>query len=536
MQREHAATTSRAVDLDQVAARLQAVPADHEPFSRSTSPAITLSPLPQEEQDLEDLQKEKRSYHELVTIGGRAPYPLHMLEDFFWHPEQFLEHEQYCDVVKFWRGYSLHEAERTCFCARQLSHWKCFRKAQRIIRQRSVKNEWTLMDAAGWDSWEAFVDRYGPNEGEWGFSEYVESVSRRLAKYGFTRPFQLDRDPDRQDKLTTWIEYLGYEYRPYDLAASYVKRSQRRHDEAWTKLVESNVLRPHETYETICDFQNVIRNASEEERAEKDVESAAAAVLSTEKAISQSLPPDAIIRGRLLAAQSTLSTAKERCKTIKVRNDAITDFCQATKRYQCEKRDADQHCCLLRWIEQQVPSIEHELSSVDSVEDDPDRTDSVRGLKRARTVEHSEAPSWKRMRSEGNTQSLSARRAASNSPEPSSKNPKCSRNSSIDNGRALKQVKYTSQSRVSPKSNPVALASMTSASIPGTTASQALGGVKGSSKNTIEEVRPLRRSVRIAEKREALARIAPVPLRLSPTAPKKSRARSKVTRTKESRP
>ncbi|KAK0753509.1 hypothetical protein B0T18DRAFT_424054 [Schizothecium vesticola] len=35
------------------------------------------------------------------------------------------------------------------------------------------------------------------------FHDYVEQVKRRLALHGFTRTFQLEKDPKRQDKLTT---------------------------------------------------------------------------------------------------------------------------------------------------------------------------------------------------------------------------------------------------------------------------------------------------------------------------------------------
>ncbi|KAK0655338.1 hypothetical protein B0T16DRAFT_396726, partial [Cercophora newfieldiana] len=40
------------------------------------------------------------------------------------------------------------------------------------------------------------------------FRVCAEQVKRRLAQHGFTRTFQLEKDPRRQDKLTTWIEYL----------------------------------------------------------------------------------------------------------------------------------------------------------------------------------------------------------------------------------------------------------------------------------------------------------------------------------------
>lgn len=39
------------------------------------------------------------------------------------------------------------------------------------------------------------------------FSGYVDAVRRRLARHGFTRPFELNQDPKQQGKLETWIEY-----------------------------------------------------------------------------------------------------------------------------------------------------------------------------------------------------------------------------------------------------------------------------------------------------------------------------------------
>lgn len=55
--------------------------------------------------------------------------------------------------------------------------------------------------------------------------ELTEALKERLARHGFTRPFQLDEDAARQDKMTTWIEYLGYEYWWYDYYAGIAKES-----------------------------------------------------------------------------------------------------------------------------------------------------------------------------------------------------------------------------------------------------------------------------------------------------------------------
>lgn len=485
-EREHEATNSRAVDLDQVAARLQAIPADHELFRRAPSRASTLSPPPQEERDAEDLQQEKQSFHELVNAGGRPPYPFHLLEDFFWHPEQFLEHEQYRDIVRFWREKVYDKAARTCFCQCHLWRWNRFRSLQRFIRDRNVVDEQTLYIAVSAGSWEKDIDRSSLREGKWGFSEYAENVSRRLAKYGFTRPFQLDRDLNRQDKLTTWIEYLGFEHLFYDAPASYVKRFQRRHDEAWTKLVELNVLRPDETYEALHDSETLIRNAYEEKRAEKAVQSATATVLWNEKAKLQD--PGKILREQTLADESTLIVAKERHKTIKLRNDAIADFRSKTCRYDRDKENAERTACLLRWIKQQIPDIEIELSSFNGAADDTDR--DLNGARPQELNEPNAAQnSQVRCRIKGKRQSLS--------PPPSHETRKRSRSDSSENANPPKRLKHDGQSGIVHKLTPAATSSATPALIQATNKPPEDGGGNSSSSEPLRVLKPLRRSARI---------------------------------------
>lgn len=367
---------SRAVDLDEVAARLHTVSNDARRSVRSPSPSPT-PPLPtQEEQDLEDLQEEIEAYPALIEAGGRAPYPVHLLKDIFDHPQRYLADPNYRDIMMFWRSHIIGQEERTLLCSGLLSRWGAFRKVQRIIRKRKFKSEGTMIHAANWDTWETFVERFGPKEGEWGFSEYAKRMKKRLAKYGFTRPFQLKRDLFRQDTLTTWIEYLGYEYWFYDHYASYVKRFQRVHDKAWKKLVESGVLRPGETIEVVCDIDSVFNDAAENARAKRTVKSAAAAVLAAEEAFTKSRVsrglPQADPR-RLLAAQAALDTAKAAQDSLSRRSDAITDFAQQVKGYRNAQKDAEHHKLLLRWIQQQIPLLELESGFWKNNDADPAR-------------------------------------------------------------------------------------------------------------------------------------------------------------------
>ncbi len=135
--------------------------------------------------------------------------------------------------------------------------------------------------------WREFVKREGRTIEEQGFPEYFEALKERLTRHGFTRIFQLDEDLARQDRLTTWIEYLGYEYWFQD-QYTISKRQQQRYDDAWKKLVGSKVLRPGECEENLFGFDTTLQHANEEERAKKALDSAESAVWSAEKAISKS--------------------------------------------------------------------------------------------------------------------------------------------------------------------------------------------------------------------------------------------------------
>jgi hypothetical protein len=74
--------------------------------------------------------------------------------------------------------------------------------------------------------------------GNAGFPEYAKMDKQRLAIYEFTLTFQLDEENlTRQGKLTTWIEYLSYEYYWHDGAEDRAKAIERQNSQNWKQLV-----------------------------------------------------------------------------------------------------------------------------------------------------------------------------------------------------------------------------------------------------------------------------------------------------------
>ncbi|KAL1858357.1 hypothetical protein VTK73DRAFT_7838 [Phialemonium thermophilum] len=224
------------------------------------------------------------------------------------------------------------------------------------------------------DAREKWLERFFPYEryymredhGRAGFPEYVDDVKRRLARHGFAMPFQLDRDPKRQDKLTTWIEYLNYEYAWLDRHEAALERRRLRHDEAWKKLVGTGVMRPGETPENIRSTEGLFGLQDELDRDQEVIESAKAAA----KAVIRDVEKAARGRSglttqerveRLRTAHSRVVTAKEAREETMRRVQLISNFIQNTHVYVETKDIIPRHRRMLQWVLDQVPLIKAEL-------------------------------------------------------------------------------------------------------------------------------------------------------------------------------
>ena len=336
--------------------------------------------------------------------------------------------------------------------------------------------------------WEWFVKREGQTTERQGFPEYVEALKERLAKHGFTRTFQLEEDAARQDKMTTWIEYLGYEYWWYDRYAGTARDLQKRRDNAWKKLVDSGVLRLGETEEVLRDDNVSVRDEQEKERAERAVQSAMSAVSSAETAMAKlhmsRLSPQTL-QQQLSAARSRLEMVQEEYKSLDRRSCCITEFYHRVGGYRVAKRNAERHEVLLRWMLQQVPLIEGELNAPN--ESGSNKSGGRNMLKRSRSEELDEG----------------RHAAAVTSPEPLSKR--------------ARRTATSSRKAVSNSANPISSTRTLEVSIAPKTDSKP-EGVKGSaSSDRVPRIwKPLRRSPRIAERESLHAAIASAALTHGP--------------------
>ncbi|KAI0143500.1 hypothetical protein GGR57DRAFT_484021 [Xylariaceae sp. FL1272] len=367
--RDRAQNTSdvaRAVDLNRVTARLLEIPADHnalpQPYFRRAGSIISSTdsgpPTPRQVYEIS-------RYDELVNDSGRPLYPIDLVNDVAEDPKA---HQ---DMLRPWLNCLDADPPEWEVFHEQLVHWRDFRNWQAQAR------------GLGFPKYRCIAYDIFHRYFRCGSSSYTEAVKNLLIQYGFARHFQFHDDPKQQDRLTTWIEYLGFACAQHYRYARNVKNRQPEYDKAWETLVDANVLRPFETEEYICAIDSAFQRQNEEDRAYKAVKSAEAVLISAQKAKDHPRGPR---RGKPAvgihsrAAQTRLDAAKESLASIKRRNDHVTEFRTATRAYRTTKDDAAHYRVRLRWISEQVPLVvaemngpggSHKRSLDDAIDDEP---------------------------------------------------------------------------------------------------------------------------------------------------------------------
>ncbi|KAI1073381.1 hypothetical protein F5B20DRAFT_587319 [Whalleya microplaca] len=386
---------SRPLDLDDLDARLRQVPANNSFSSRPEpqavdrwSPWSARSPTP----PFDRTKYETVAYHELINDGGRPLYPIDLIQDVYRDPDN------YAEILRPWQE-NITPVSPSGIFQNQLQRWQDFRKWQNDHRGRddddggytayverekyeiqlsclpkSAAKRLAQIEAdppclkSDWDR-KQFLRRRQRRlyreHGCRGFRDYAEAVKRRLARHGFTQPFELDEDPKKQDKLTTWIEYLNYEYWWLDKYASDIERLEPDHDKRWQELVDMGILRPHETKEFVRTTASPMERQTEDDQAQKTVQRAMSEAkriyMLTQEDPERLRIPKAKRISMLKTGTEKLLAAKRRFAQIRSRNDRITEFIRATFGYAGARRDTARHRVLAQWVLDQVPLVEAEM-------------------------------------------------------------------------------------------------------------------------------------------------------------------------------
>ncbi|KAK3373231.1 hypothetical protein B0T24DRAFT_666528 [Lasiosphaeria ovina] len=179
---------------------------------------------------------------------------------------------------------------------------------------------------------------------------YSEAAEDLLGHYGYHElplPIQYHEDPGQQDQVTTWLEYLAYEYALHYRHRLLIKNGRSKHDQEWKKLVHSNVLRPLETEEHIRSHKSAHECDRDKDRTYDRVVSAKSIMEKapewhqnspTSPAGHQSTKQAEEVR--LANAKSRLNEAEKLLELVKRRDKLITEFMRAVGDYYSQKRDA----------------------------------------------------------------------------------------------------------------------------------------------------------------------------------------------------
>ncbi|KAK7429741.1 hypothetical protein QQZ08_003767 [Neonectria magnoliae] len=204
------------------------------------------------------IKRETNCYDDLVLDGGRPLFPIEQLEAVSRDPKPRLK------MLKSWI-LPLDTKEKWKVFTRQFRWWQNFRKWQtdnRGLEDNDTYPIWLerrrrhfgVNDSSEQDERWLRLQKEREERGVWcrekecdGFADYAKAVHRRLAQHNFTRPFKLDEDIKKQDRLTTWIEYLNYEYWWFDRYVESFKRSKCDREEVWQELVDGKLLTDRET-------------------------------------------------------------------------------------------------------------------------------------------------------------------------------------------------------------------------------------------------------------------------------------------------
>jgi hypothetical protein len=320
---------------------------------------------------------EMEAYQDLVSDGGRPCYPIHLYDQVAANPR---EHR---DMLRCWIG---NDEDDWVVFYKQLTRWQTFRRWQRDNRgPLDIQPDIEASERAH----ERFARQYGP---DWGitdedrranmvdivtrrrtwehhrdvedgvrrkkdddrFPAYQQALKTRLHRHGFSRSVTLDKNPKNQDPLTTWIEYLNFEYWNYDNATRTLEKLQPKYDAALAELLDSGVLLPGETPKSVSDPFFGFALGDQLAIRERAVESAKAMVAEAEKTPSQ--------KAGVKEATAYLQRTIQAAEAMKKRCDRIYKFSRIHNKYHEAKRQMEEEQAKAQWALDQVPLAEEEMA------------------------------------------------------------------------------------------------------------------------------------------------------------------------------
>ena len=379
---------SHPIDFNQINDRLISFQAKGESPVRSVRapPSVTPASTPVRAYGHESLiDEETLAYVSLVDDGGRPCCPYGLYRNLYVRYTGRAEHR---DMVRAWC-----DGDNWLVYSRQFERWNQFRSWQgdnrgildiegdlkkelaenalwsevRGIDLTTIDPEWELKwltDRRNREHHHVIESGVAGMKGEDRFSAYVQAAQTRLKRHGFTREFQPTQDHLEQDKLTTWIEYLNFEYWTHDRLAGEAARCQLKYEQTLKALLDGEVLFPEEKPEIVAQPYFLSQLRREKDRDEQAMKTAESKVAARRAALSNTennkrAPAKAI---PLTQLQKRLKKAVKSFTAIEKRFRLISDFHDAGMPCKLAKEKTENHQLRLKWVLDQVPLVEAEMA------------------------------------------------------------------------------------------------------------------------------------------------------------------------------
>ncbi|KAH7031031.1 uncharacterized protein B0I36DRAFT_243505 [Microdochium trichocladiopsis] len=390
-------TCTRPLDINDLDARLRRISPTRSPSPREDSVSRSASSTPPLDTKAQAMYNETNAYEKLVSEGGRPLYDINIMEAVYEHPERFAE------MLRPWQEYLARVTPLGVF-QRQLQHWQGFRRwqqdnrghevcedaegfaayissAKERIEQDALHNSRAARLAqieanpsclrSGWLAQRTQREkerRVIREAGCLGFHDYVQAVHKSLKRHGCNHTPDLDEIPQKQDRLSTWIEYLNYEYWWLDRLNTKMEQLRPEYNELWKALVVEASLKPHETEEYIRTTESGVECDRERTQARAAVEEAKSQAKrvyrSTQTDPSRlNIPQEERIL-KLKVASETLLSAKRHYKQAQDRAKLILSFVRKTFDYDKAVRDVARHRVLVEWVSSQTSLVEAEVHAM----------------------------------------------------------------------------------------------------------------------------------------------------------------------------
>ncbi|KIW37304.1 uncharacterized protein PV06_10644 [Exophiala oligosperma] len=325
---------SRAVDADELGARLGRIPTRESPASpltRYRSPST--STIDRERDREEGWQEEEEAYHALVAEGGRPSHPVTLGYDVIDNPNNY---EQYKDVIWFWHwkgGYY------TVFFT-QLMEWRRFREMQ--DKKRSY---------------------YIPQNR---FQEYQDSVHESQTDAGWKYDLRVLEDRHQQNRLEDWNEFRAVYYRRLKACEKRVAPAhanllvrEKEFEDAKARLID-----------VVTDTQVLYSRFSEIRASQKEVAKAQSRVESAEEALRAAKQIRSKRKATLMRmAHQEIASARDNLKQVSGTEEMrrlrdgydlhIADKVMviAKGKLRAAELDVKRWKVFLKWIDDQHPAI-----------------------------------------------------------------------------------------------------------------------------------------------------------------------------------